>query len=179
MIVLYRLLAGATLFLASLPALAQDTVVVRKVLTGTTVVLESGERVSLLGVGMPRTRVMEPEIIRDNLAGIVEGRTVILIDDRGATRRKRRGSRSAYLYYDGSLINLELIEDGFATATNTKHSRREEFRTAEKRARTQQVAAWSSEGHLSVQCAAYVRRGRRCTELTRHVSGRCEAHRRE
>jgi endonuclease YncB( thermonuclease family) len=156
----------------------RDTVVVRKVLSGTTVLLESGERVTLLGIGIPRSRVLDPDLVRDNLAGIIEGRAVVLVDD--ATSRSRSGrrgaSRASYLYYDGSLINLELIEDGFATASSTAHSRLAEFKAAEKLARSRQLVAWSSEGHLSSRCTASSRNGR-CRALTRHISGRCEKHR--
>jgi endonuclease YncB( thermonuclease family) len=178
-IVLYRLLAGALLavVITATPAFPQDTVVVSKVLSGTTILLESGERVTLLGIGVPRSRVLDPNLIRDNLAGIVEGRRVVLVEDGAPAKRSRRSGRSAYLYYEGSLINLELIEDGFATATGTQHSRLEEFRVAEKRARSQQLAAWSSESHPSARCSAAGKRGRRCATMTRHVSGRCEQHR--
>lgn len=153
---------------------AQDTVIVRSVLSGNTIELESGARVALLGVGIPRSKALGTDLMRDNLRGIIEGKSVVLVDDSTGSRRSR--TRAAYVYYEGSLINLELIEDGFASSTNTAHSRLKEFQAAEHYARRRQIAAWSTEGHLSVPCSARIGRSR-CRELTRHISGRCERHR--
>lgn len=168
--------SAALLALAS-PTIAQDTVVVRRVISGAMLELESGERVALLGVGIPRSRVIDAQLVRDNLAGIVEGRTVVLVeDDSRRTSSRSRAPRACYLYVGDALINLELIEDGFATASSTRHSRLGEFKAAERLARSRQLAAWSSETHLSVRCNATGRNGR-CRALTRHISGRCERHR--
>jgi micrococcal nuclease len=125
------------------------------VVDGNTLLLESGERVRLIGVARPETshgnRLAEdfgdeaPAFIR----GLVEGKRVRLDFDPANFRRGHKdGTRQratlAYVYLDdGRLLNREIIKEGYGVAlTRYPFSRIEEFRRVEVEAKEQRRGLW-------------------------------------
>lgn len=155
---------------------AQDTVTVKKVVNGTTVVTNTGEKISLLGVLTPRSQAITADDARDQLTSLVEGNTVILIAD-SLAGVDGKGPKLRYLMVDGSLVNLEMIRLGYGTAPKKpNHARLAEFQAAEKQARAEQVGAWAVERATSMQCSATTRKGTQCSRMTTSLSGKCWQH---
>ncbi|MFH1140382.1 MAG: thermonuclease family protein [Chloroflexota bacterium] len=94
-----------------------NTVLVRRVVDGDTIVLASGERVRYIGVDTPEVtgtpQFFGPEASEANRR-LVEGRQVRLgrdVSDRDGFDRLLR-----YVYVDGVMVNAELVREGFATS---------------------------------------------------------------
>lgn len=105
---------------AAVPDDAQEAVV-RKVIDGDTFVIESGEKVRLIGIDTPEKAGpytqeepfgKEASVFSKTL---LEGQTVYLAKDTSDTDRYGRLLRYAYLK-DGTFVNLCLVEEGLATA---------------------------------------------------------------
>jgi micrococcal nuclease len=157
-------------------ARAQDTVTVKKVVNGTTIMTSSGEKIALLGVATPRTQAITAEDARSQLESLVEGNTVVLIAD-SLAGADGKGPKLRFLLVGGSLVNLEMIRLGYGTAPKKpNHAHLAEFQAAEKQARAEQVGAWATERATSVQCSATTQKGSRCSRMTTSLSGRCWQH---
>ncbi|MCA9087579.1 MAG: thermonuclease family protein [Planctomycetaceae bacterium] len=133
----------------ALPAEGIETVITR-VVDGDTLIIESGERIRLLGVDTPETkhpdRPAEPwgheasEFTRTH----VEGHPVRLEFDR--ERQDRYGRWLAYVFRDDWFLNEELIRQGYSRAETRfpfRSDRQRQFRKAEQEARDEQRGIWS------------------------------------
>jgi endonuclease YncB( thermonuclease family) len=169
----YRFLFPALfLFVLSITASAQDTVVVKKVTSATSITLASGETITLLGLGLPKSQAITAEDARAHLASLVEGSTVTLVVDSTAGSGKGR-----LVYLNGDLVNLAMISDGFATATaKPAHAKLAEFRAAESDAHARQTGAWATERSTAVQCSGTTQKGDRCKRMTTSFNGKCWQH---
>jgi micrococcal nuclease len=128
------------------------TVRIRRVVDGDTLVLESGERVRLIGIDTPELardgRPAEPwaEEARDYLRQAVDGGGISLGFDR--EERDQYGRRLAYVYRQGRLINEEIIRQGLSRAKTVYHyspAMKERFLRAEREAREARRGIWSQE----------------------------------
>lgn len=172
---LRRILTSLALLLLATPILAQDTVEVGKVTSGTTFTTSTGEKIILLGVGTPKSAVVDAEDIRTHLAILIEGQTVVLVAD--SLLPVRKGTRHCWVYAGGELINLRMVASGYASALKTpKHSKLAELMAAEKEARAEQSGAWSTERSSAVQCSGTTKKGSRCLRMTTNPSGKCWQH---
>ncbi len=133
---------------AAVPAGAQEAVVSR-VIDGDTFVIESGEKVRLIGVDTPEKAgpyTKEEPMGKEATAfskALLEGQTVYLAKDTSETDRYGRLLRYAYLS-DGTFVNLRLVEEGLAKAVefppDTAYA--EVFETAEAEAAQQNKGLW-------------------------------------
>ena len=96
----------------------EDTVKVIRVIDGDTIEIEGGEVIRYIGIDTPET--VDPrkpvqcfgiEASKRNKA-LVEGKTVRL--ERDITDKDRYGRSLRYVWVDNTLINLELVRQGFA-----------------------------------------------------------------
>ncbi|HXY34988.1 MAG TPA: thermonuclease family protein [Planctomycetaceae bacterium] len=123
---------------------------VERVIDGDTIVLDGNVRVRLIGVDTPETKhphkpvePLGPEAT-EFTRSLVEGRDVTLAFDR--ERRDRYGRVLAYVYFDGKLLNEEIIRAGFSRAeTHFKFDRAmaRRFQQAEDEAREARRGIWS------------------------------------
>ncbi len=133
----------------ALPATGIETVITR-VVDGDTLIIETGERIRLLGVDTPETkhpnRPAEPwgheasEFTRQH----VEGQRVQLEFDR--ERQDRYGRWLAYVFRDDWFLNEELIRQGYSRAETRfpfRSDRQRLFRKAEQEARDERRGIWS------------------------------------
>ena len=120
---------GAALILAALAALGlatpQESVTVKRVIDGDTMVLESGERLQLIGVDTPHTvhpRKQVEKVGKEASAftrRMVQGKRVRVEYDPVNASRNRKESASqegtlAYVFLeDGTLLNWEIIRLGY------------------------------------------------------------------
>jgi endonuclease YncB( thermonuclease family) len=160
--------------IAAASSIQRDTAVVRKVASLTSFTTASGEKITVLGIALPKSKAIDAEDAKLYLAGLIEGKTVVLVRDT-ALGPDTKGSKLRYVYLDGRLVNREMIDDGFAAA-NGRHSMSREFASAEKDARKYQKAAWDTERLYAIQCQGITQKGSQCSRTTRSLSGKCWQH---
>jgi len=122
---------------------------VTRVVDGDTMVLDGGEKVRLIGVDTPETVHPNKPVERFGKEAsafttrMAEGKHVRLEYDQ--ERRDRYGRTLAYVYLpDGTLVNLEIIRQGYGFAyTRFPFSKLEEFRSGERQAREQGRGLWA------------------------------------
>ena len=140
---------------ASLVANAQEPQRVKRVMDGDTILLESGQRVQLIGVRAPKTKhgkkKAEPfgEEACKFTKRLVEGKDVRLEIDPQAGFRDKHSRILAYVYSieDGTFVNAEVIREGYGVAIrNTSPLRYEaEFIRLEMRARKDRRGMWVNQ----------------------------------
>jgi len=130
-----------------------DFDVVERVVDGDTLLLQSGERVRLIGVDTPEIKHPKKPVEYFGKEAsaftwrMVEGKRVRLeFDQANAVRahKDRYGRTLAYVFLeDGTLLNAEIIKQGYGHAyTQFPFSRMEEFRRLEREAREQGRGLW-------------------------------------
>lgn len=137
----------------------KDLVKVTRVVDGDTIEIEGGEKVRYIGIDTPET--MDPrkpvqcfgvESSKKNKE-LVEGKTVRLEKD--ITDRDKYNRLLRYVWLDNTLINLALVEGGFAYSysypPDIKYQ--DKFVTAQKEAREAKVGLWSACGSESSETA--------------------------
>ncbi|MBL8852114.1 MAG: thermonuclease family protein [Planctomycetaceae bacterium] len=123
---------------------------VKRVVDGDTLLLQSGERVRLIGIDTPES--VKPDTppqpygqeASDFTKGLVEGRDVRLEFDRH--REDQYGRTLAYVYIDDLFLNEEIVRQGFSRA-ETRFPFRSDFQkrflAAEEEARAAQRGIWA------------------------------------
>jgi len=142
--------AALAVVISSVQTEDQSIRLVTRVIDGDTVVLDSGERVRLIGVDTPETVHPRKPVERfgkeasEFTRQLVEGREVRIEFDAETATHDRYGRTLAYVYLaDGSLVNLEIVEQGYGHAyTRFPFSKVEQFREAERDAREAQRGLW-------------------------------------
>ena len=135
---------------------ANDFVRVKRVIDGDTIMLESGERVRLIGVDTPESVDPRRPVERFGKEAsaftrrMAQGKRVHLEYDpanaaRGHKDNTQQRRTLAYVFLeDGTLLNAEIIRQGYGYAlTRFPFSRLEEFRRLEREARDQRRGLWA------------------------------------
>lgn len=131
------------------PGAPEQTYFVERVVDGDTLLLESGERVRLLGVDTPETVKPNHPIERLGREAssfterLVEGKRVRLGFDK--ERRDRYGRLLAYVYADGLFLNEELLRAGLSEAQLQypySNAMKRRFQRAEEEARRAERGLW-------------------------------------
>ena len=122
----------------------KQTIIVRRVIDGDTVELESGDRVRLIGIDTPEVGDCFAEQATDSLRLLVEGKSVKLEKDISETDRYGRLLR--YIWANELLVNEMLVKEGDAHSStfppDVKHQDR--FIEAERQAREANRGLWSA-----------------------------------
>ena len=133
-------------------------VTVSHVVDGDTLIVRRGldkVKVRLIGIDTPESvhrdeskNTREGKIASERLARYLTGKTVRLEFD--AESQDKYGRWLAYVYYNGSMVNAELLKAGLAKALtippNTKHA--DEFAEIEAAARESGAGFWGAESSL-------------------------------
>lgn len=122
-----------------------------RVIDGDTVELDGGDRVRLIGVNTPESVDPRRPVERFGKEAsaftrrLAEGQSVRL--EYGEETRDRYGRKLAYIYLpDGSLLNAEIIRQGYGFATTRfPHRHLEEFVELEREAREQGRGLWGKD----------------------------------
>lgn len=147
-----RFVVSALLLIFMLPAInvsARDTVV-RKIIDGNTVQLESGEIIKYIGVAAPEMNRKEgPEFYARQAVNynkkLVFMKKVRLEFD--AKRKDEKGNMLAYVFVKKTLVNAELIRNGCARAEVTPPNLRyrDTLLDAQKRAMAEDKGIWAEK----------------------------------
>ncbi len=103
------------LFLTATNSLA-ETAKVTRVIDGDTFIIDSGERVRLIGINAPEISDFYGKESKEYLAALIENKIVELENDRLAKDKDVYQRLLRYVFFEGIEINKRLIEDGFAFA---------------------------------------------------------------
>ncbi|MDY6780355.1 MAG: thermonuclease family protein [Halobacteria archaeon] len=123
----------------------------------------SGDEVRLVGVDAPEVHaesdpsefegVSNVSCLRrwgdkasEYLSSIVSNRSVEISTDPAFDRRGYYGRLLAYVYYNGTLVNLRLVRKGYARVYDSDFSKKRLFLRAEKRARRERLGLWGCAG---------------------------------
>jgi micrococcal nuclease len=120
-----------------------DPGVLVQVLDGDSLEIEIGgtvEEVRLLGINTPEREECHDGPAREAAIALTDAGE-IAVDDAGG--RDRYGRLLAYVYADGSLVNLELLESGAAIALSNDHPLLDTFLEAEERAFSHGIGMWA------------------------------------
>jgi micrococcal nuclease len=120
-----------------------ETVTVASVVDGDTVELTNGRRVRYIGINTPeRDQPYYAEATALNRK-LVEGKNVQLEFD--LETFDQYGRSLAYLWFEGRLVNLTIVQEGYANAFTVPPNVRyeERFREAEREAREAERGLWA------------------------------------
>ena len=149
---LMKIIPFATVFLLLwIPFSPAETFTCTRVVDSTSIILNSGEKVRLIGVTTPEN--IHPGKPTIHLAKeaftltekMVKGKEVRLEYD--LQNKDEDGRRLVYVYLkDGTLLNAQIIKEGFGhTDTKFPCKHLEQFRQYEKEARENQRALWAQK----------------------------------
>jgi len=139
-------LAPALLTTILLAIVAGQTAKVRHVSDGDSFILESGERVRMIGVDAPELADRFGRESKDHLMRMIRNKPVTLERDPLNEDRDRHGRLLRFV--DGTDINHKMIADGYARALLRypfARERREAYREAETKAKMAGLGIWVTE----------------------------------
>jgi micrococcal nuclease len=126
---------------------------VTQVLDGDTILLENGERVSLIGVEAPEIKYTTKAVSAMGKEAaafarkLVEGKRVRLEFDPSNTSRGHKDNRKRTLAYifleDGTFLNAQIVKHGYGfTIPGFVHKYQSEFRRLEQEAKENKRGLW-------------------------------------
>lgn len=144
------------------------TAVVERVVDGDTIVLDNGEKIRFLGINTPEKGEFYKEE-STKFTSKVENQTVrVEILD-----KDKYGRSLGYVFYNGKLLNEELLRSGFASLfVYTPDKYYDRLKKAEKEARDLEIGIWKKStnyGCLTVVEFKYLEDGNRCTNKERII----------
>jgi micrococcal nuclease len=136
----------------SVPGPSGDGFTVVRVIDGDTIEVSAGERterVRLIGINATESEECFSAEASAALAGLVEGREVLLVPDR--SNRDQYGRLLRYVYADGIFVNQTLVAEGFALAVRYRPdtARATELESAQEAAKAALRGLWAPDacGH--------------------------------
>jgi endonuclease YncB( thermonuclease family) len=149
-------------------SIREITAVVEKVVDGDTIVLDNGEKIRFLGINTPeKGEFYKEEAMK--FTSQIENQTVRV----EITEKDKYGRSLGYVFYNGKLLNEELLRNGFASLfVYTPDKYFDRLRKAEKEAIDSEVGIWkksSNFGCLTLVEFKYLEDGNRCTNKERVV----------
>jgi len=132
----------------------EKTFNVTNVIDGDTVEIGTREKVRLLGINAPEENEHYFKDAKDRLVKLVGGKLVKL--ESGSEDKDRYGRLLRYIFIDGTFVNLQMVEEGYATVyiINPDEKYYLEFKKAEKEAKDNKLGLWVSSS--SIGCVAVV-----------------------
>lgn len=116
-------------------------VIVTKIIDGDTVVIQGGDHVRLLGIDTPEKGQPFYTEASDALYKKVFMKTVIL--EKETEDRDQYGRLLRWIWLNDSLINLEMVKEGFAVSRFYENSKyQKEIQEAEQNAINQRLGEW-------------------------------------
>ena len=127
----------------------KNLILVNRIIDGDTIELANGEKVRYIGINTPELDSHNSKIrqiayqAKDKNTELVLGKMVELQKD--ISERDKYGRLLRYVYLeDGTFINLELVQQGFAYASAYPPdiAHQAEFEAAQQQAREQKIGLW-------------------------------------
>jgi len=129
----------------------KETVFVSKVVDGDTIKDLSGNSYRLLGINTPEKAKPYYQEAKNFLIEGIENKSVEVLRD--ATDKDQYGRKLRYVFYDNRLINVEILEKGFATSFMLDSLIYEnKLKTAENFAKENQIGLWERSSDICASC---------------------------
>lgn len=129
---------------------SRENAIVKKVIDGDTIETDIGI-VRLLGINTPEKNKPLYQEAKDFLINEIENKSIELLRDHQDL--DRYGRKLRYVFYNNSLLNVEIIQRGLATTfiiENLKY--KEKFINAEKFARANEIGLWEKSENKCADC---------------------------
>lgn len=143
MLALLMILAGTFYMLEGLDLTSDEEYEVSQIIDGDTVKLINGEKVRLIGINAPETGQPYAEESKEKLDQLI-GNAIIKLK-RDVDKKDRYGRWLRYVYVGETFVNLEMVNQGYATAysisPNLKYS--DDFENAEQEALDNEIGMWT------------------------------------
>ncbi|WP_162847195.1 thermonuclease family protein [Mucilaginibacter gracilis] len=134
-IILVLLLIPTVLF-------GQKTTVTR-VIDGDTFVIESGERVRMVGINAPEISDLYGQEAKQHLQQLIEGKEIELLPDHLSKNHDRYSRMLRYAVLNGVDIDKQMLLDGFAVAyLKFKFDKPDEYKQAQIDAQNNSAGMW-------------------------------------
>ena len=147
----YRLLL--VLLFSTIISFGKPAKVVR-VIDGDTFVIETGERVRVLGINAPEMKTFYGEPAKEHLLAMIEGKTVDLEPDHISKDKDVFGRLLRYVILDRVDIDKKMVTDGYAIAfLKYPFDKEEEYRQEEIKAKDANLGIWKDEGKSAAASA--------------------------
>lgn len=134
-----------------------ESVTVKEVLDGDSLILSDGRKVRLIGIQAPGGSSVEAKTAKAQLQKRVEGKTVVIAFDEKKQDRYKRVL--AYVFCDGVFMNGWMVGNGLAYESewkpNTRHS--ELFQTLQETARAKKRGFWAIEREAAAYYVSFTR----------------------
>ena len=124
-------------------AVEEEEHLVVKIIDGDTFILRNGETVRMIGIDAPEKGSYYYEESKARLSELIHNKSVTLAKDK--SNKDKYGRLLRYVYFNGTFINLVMVEEGFAKASPYAPDLtfKDEFQTAENTAKEHQLAVWT------------------------------------
>jgi len=128
----------------------KELVFIREIIDGDTIEMDNGEKIRLFGINTPEKGKYYYDEAKDFLKEI-ENQTIFVLRDREDYDRYNRMLR--YVFYEDRLLNIEILEKGFATCFMIEDLKyKEKLEKAEKFARDNEVGLWEKSKEICARC---------------------------
>jgi micrococcal nuclease len=116
---------------------------VTRVVDGDTYVIETGEKVRMIGIDAPEMSTDFGNDAKEHLKTLIEGKTIELQPDKKTGDKDRYNRLLRYAILNGEDINLRMVCDGFAIAyTKFKFSKAESYTSCQINAEGSDLGMW-------------------------------------
>jgi len=128
----------------------KETAILLRVIDGDTIEIDDGPHVRLLGINTPEKKMPFSNESKKFLSQFIN-QTIFLQRDKEDTDKYNRKLR--YLFYNNSLVNKQILENGFANTyylAGLKYEK--ELITAESQAKTNHLGIWTPSNEICSKC---------------------------
>lgn len=116
-----------------------------RVIDGDTFVIETGERVRVLGINAPEMKTEYGEPAKEHLLSLIDGKTVDLQPDHISKDKDVYGRLLRYVILDGVDIDKKMVTDGYAIAfLKYPFDKEKEYKEEELKARSASLGIWKN-----------------------------------
>ncbi|HYG16849.1 MAG TPA: thermonuclease family protein [Bacteroidia bacterium] len=132
-------------FLVSFSCFSQ-TVKVERVIDGDTYVIETGEKIRMIGINAPEMSTEFGDDAKAHLEKLIEGKEVMLVEDLKAGKKDKYKRLLRYTIVNGEDINQRMVCDGFAVAyTRFKFTKKQSYKDCQEVAELASLGMWGIE----------------------------------
>jgi micrococcal nuclease len=123
-----------------------QTVKVARVIDGDTYVIETGEKIRMIGINAPEMSTEFGDDAKAHLEKLIGGKEVMLVEDAKATKKDKYKRLLRYTILNGEDINQRMVCDGFAVAyTRFKFTKKESYVDCQEVAELASLGMWGME----------------------------------
>ncbi len=117
-----------------------------RVIDGDTFVIETGERVRMLGINAPEMKTPEGEPAKEHLLAMIDGKVVDLEPDHISANKDVYGRLLRYVILDGVDIDKKMVTDGYAIAfLKYSFDKEAEYKVEEDKAKAASLGIWKED----------------------------------